>query len=151
MLTSLRITFRFCKQTESSVGVRNFIDRKLLDLAAQSPSVAIYTQPVRFTNPVIRAEYGNGRIVQLNAKNMTMEDVEKDVNLLFSRSGLPIVKLESRQTAIVPSVQGEWTPMTWLSPRVNTMNLPDPELSRHKSPKVTATEHLLEQQRRMSE
>ncbi|VDM56038.1 unnamed protein product [Angiostrongylus costaricensis] len=146
-----RITFRFCKQSESSVGVRNFIEQKLLDLAAQSPSVVVYTQPVRNTNPVIRAEYSNGRVVQLNAKNMTMEDVEKDVNLLYSRSGLPIVKLESRQSAAIPSVQGEWTPVTWLSPRVNTANFPDPELSRHKTPKVTATEHILEQQKRMSE
>ncbi|WKX91140.1 hypothetical protein Q1695_009741 [Nippostrongylus brasiliensis] len=146
-----RITFRFCKQSEASVGVRNFIENKVLDLGAKSPSVVIYTQPVRNTNPVIRAEYGNGRVVQLNAKNMSMEDVERDVNLLYSRSGVPIMKLESRQSAATPSIQGEWTPMTWLSPRMNSASLPAPEFSKHKTAKITASEYLMEQQKRLEE
>ncbi|VDL77441.1 unnamed protein product [Nippostrongylus brasiliensis] len=119
-----RITFRFCKQSEASVGVRNFIENRVLDLGAKSPSVVIYTQPVRNTNPVIRAEYGNGRVVQLNAKNMSMEDVERD---------------------------GEWTPMTWLSPRMNSASLPAPEFSKHKTAKITASEYLMEQQKRLEE
>ncbi|PIO55654.1 hypothetical protein TELCIR_22958, partial [Teladorsagia circumcincta] len=89
---------------------------------ARVPSVVVYTQPVRNTVPVIRAEYGNGRVVQLNAKNMSMEDVERD---------------------------GEWTPMTWLSPRVNSARLPDPQFSEHKTSQVTATEFLIEQQKRL--
>ncbi|KAK6038678.1 hypothetical protein COOONC_23817, partial [Cooperia oncophora] len=56
-----RITFRFCKQSEASVGVRNFIEHRILELGARVPSVVVYTQPVRFSNPIIRAEYGNGR------------------------------------------------------------------------------------------
>ncbi|PIO68781.1 hypothetical protein TELCIR_09417, partial [Teladorsagia circumcincta] len=117
-----RITFRFCKQSEASVGVRNFIEHRILELGARVPSVVVYTQPVRNTVPVIRAEYGNGRVVQLNAKNMSMEDVERD---------------------------GEWTPMTWLSPRVNSARLPDPQFSEHKTSQVTATEFLIEQRKRL--
>ncbi|KAK6038664.1 hypothetical protein COOONC_23831 [Cooperia oncophora] len=147
--TFSRITFRFCKQSEASVGVRNFIEHRILELGARVPSVVVYTQPVRFSNPIIRAEYGNGRVIQLNAKNMSMEDVERDVNLLYSRSGLPVVKLESLQSAATPSLQGEWTPMTWLSPRLNSAKLPDPEFSEHKTSKVTATEYLIEQQKRL--
>ncbi|EYC12190.1 hypothetical protein Y032_0048g1658 [Ancylostoma ceylanicum] len=143
-----RITFRFCKQSEGSVGVRNFIEHKLLNLGQQWPSVVVYTQPVRNTNPVIRAEYGNGRIVQLNAKNMSMADVERDVNLLYSRSGQPVVKLTSPQNSASPSVQGEWTPVTWLPSRMNNAALPQPEFSRHKTSKVTATDYLLEEQKR---
>ncbi|CAJ0593693.1 unnamed protein product [Cylicocyclus nassatus] len=143
-----RITFRFCKQSEGSVGVRNFIENKLINLGQQNPSVVIYTQPVRNANPIIRAEYGNGRIVQLNAKNMSMADIERDVNLLYSRSGEPVVKLESRQSSPTPSIQGEWTPMTWLPPRMNKAKLPDPEFSKHKTCNVTATEYLLEEQKR---
>ncbi|VDN25758.1 unnamed protein product [Cylicostephanus goldi] len=146
--TNCRITFRFCKQSEGSVGVRNFIENKLISLGQQNPSVVIYTQPVRNANPTIRAEYGNGRIVQLNAKNMSMADVERDVNLLYSRSGEPVVKLESRQSSPTPSIQGEWTPVTWLPPRMNKAELPDPEFSKHKTCNVTATEYLLEEQKR---
>ncbi|KHJ99584.1 hypothetical protein OESDEN_00418 [Oesophagostomum dentatum] len=143
-----RITFRFCKQSEGSVGVRNFIDHKLLRLGQQYPSVVVYTQPVRNTNPVICAEYGNGRIVQLNAKNMSMADIERDVNLLYSRSGQPVVKLESSQSSPSPSVQGEWTPVAWLPSRMNTAELPDCEFSKHKVCEVTASEFLLEEQQR---
>ncbi|VDO68078.1 unnamed protein product [Haemonchus placei] len=143
-----RITFRFCKQSEASAGVRNFIEHRLLDYAARTPSVVVYTQPVRNNSPQIRAEYGNGRIIQLCASGMSMEDVERDVNLLYSRSGLPVVKLESLQSAATPSVQGEWTPMTWISPRLNSATLPDPQFSEHKTSEVTATEYLLEQQKR---
>ncbi|KAK6729605.1 hypothetical protein RB195_006573 [Necator americanus] len=143
-----RITFRFCKQSEDSVGVRNFIENKLLDLGEQWPSVVLYTQPVRNSIPIIRAEYGNGRIVQLNAKNMSMSDIERDVMLLFSRSGQALMKLESRQSSPTPSVQGEWTPMTWLPPDMNAASLPNPEFSKHKTCKMTATDFLLEEQKR---
>uniref|UniRef100_A0A1I7WCD5 Large ribosomal subunit protein mL43 n=1 Tax=Heterorhabditis bacteriophora TaxID=37862 RepID=A0A1I7WCD5_HETBA len=134
-----RITFRFCKQSESSVGIRNFIEHRIIDIGElplyivyitscntsrwnkyhpkctqqgytnETPSVVVYTQPVRNTNPVIRAEYGNGRVLQLNARNMSMAEIEKDVHLLYSRSGEPVVKLESRQSAAVGSVQVDTT------------------------------------------
>ncbi|VDO16978.1 unnamed protein product, partial [Haemonchus placei] len=38
--------------------------------------------------------------------------------------------------------------MTWISPRLNSATLPDPQFSEHKTSEVTATEYLLEQQKR---
>ncbi|CAI5437618.1 unnamed protein product [Caenorhabditis angaria] len=137
-----RVTFRFCKQSEDSVGVRNFIEERLVEIGKQNPSVVIYAQPVRNTTPTIRAEYGNGRQLQINAKNLSMDDITKDVHLLFSRSGNPVTKLESRQSALVPSIQGQWTPITWLSTAMNTENLPNKNLSTFKSCKTSATEYL---------
>lgn len=113
-----RITFRFCKKDEASVGVRNFIEGNIVKLGTfslffvskyglgkENPSIVIYTQPVRNQIPIIRAEYANGQVIQVNAKNMSMGDVEKDVQLLFSRSGKATMKLESRQNSLVPSIQ----------------------------------------------
>ncbi|CAB3408811.1 unnamed protein product [Caenorhabditis bovis] len=139
-----RITFRFCKQSESSVGVRNFIERQLIEIGKQHPSVVIYAQPVRNTVPTIRAEYGNGRILQVNAKNMSELEVGKDVHMLFSRSGTPVVKLESRQSSVTPSIQGPWTPITWLPSAMNSVPLPSPEFSKHKSCELSATEYFLQ-------
>uniref|UniRef100_A0A1I7TTJ2 Large ribosomal subunit protein mL43 n=1 Tax=Caenorhabditis tropicalis TaxID=1561998 RepID=A0A1I7TTJ2_9PELO len=139
-----RITVRFCKQSESSVGVRNFIENQLVDIGRKNPSVVIYAQPVRNSNPSIRAEYGNGRTLQINAKNLSESEVSKDFHLLFSRSGEPVVKLESRQSALVPSIQGQWTPITWLPTAMNTEELPSRQFSAHKSTSTSATEYILQ-------
>uniref|UniRef100_A0A8R1HU72 Large ribosomal subunit protein mL43 n=1 Tax=Caenorhabditis japonica TaxID=281687 RepID=A0A8R1HU72_CAEJA len=110
----------------------------------QHPSVVIYAQPVRNSNPSIRAEYGNGRTLQINAKNMSETEVAKDVHLLFSRSGEPVVKLESRQSALVPSIQGQWTPITWLPTEMNSQELPVKKFSEHKSTDTSATQFVLD-------
>lgn len=66
-----RITLRFCKQSESSVGVRNFIDNGLVDFARENPTCAVYVVPGRQCTPTVRAEYANGRMVHMNVTNLT--------------------------------------------------------------------------------
>lgn len=66
-----RITFRFCKQSESSVGVRNFIEHCLVPFAKENPTCVAYVVPGRQCVPTLRAEYANGRTVHVNAKNFT--------------------------------------------------------------------------------
>ncbi|CAJ0930384.1 unnamed protein product, partial [Mesorhabditis belari] len=139
-----RITFRFCKQSEDSVGMRNFIESRLVSLAQEHPYLVIYAQPIRNTTPTIRAEYGNGRIVHLSSSGLPLEQIEKDVQLMISRSGLPVVKFEGRQTASVPSIQGEWTPFTWQPARMTNAELMDEEFSKHKSVKQTVSDFVLE-------
>ncbi|CAI4229988.1 unnamed protein product [Auanema sp. JU1783] len=138
-----RITFRFCKQSESSVGMRNFLENRAVALGETEPSVVIYAQPVRNSNPTIRAEYANGRVIQINAKNLSASQIEKDINLLYSRSGEPVVKLESRQSALVPSVQGEWTPVTWISSKLNVAEFPSTDFGDKKTCKVSASDYVL--------
>ena len=48
-------------------------------------------------------------------------------------------------------LQGQWTPMTWQSTRMNVAELPDKEFSRHKSSKMSATEYVLQQARQKQE
>lgn len=66
-----RLTIQFCKQAEDSVGVRNFIEHSLVDFAKENPTCAIYVMPARQTTPTLRAEYANGRMVHVHAKNLT--------------------------------------------------------------------------------
>ncbi|CAJ0566209.1 unnamed protein product, partial [Mesorhabditis spiculigera] len=145
-----RITFRFCKQSEGSVGVRNFVEERLISMAERHPSCVLYTQPIRNSNPTIRAEYANGRIVQMEATGLSMEEIEKDVRLILSRSGLPIVKLEGRQSSTAPSIQGQWTPFTWQPARMANAQLLDPEFTAHKTVKQSASDFILEHHQHMN-
>lgn len=43
-----RVTLRFCRQSESSTGMRNFIRNQLSQFANENPSTVVYVQPVRF-------------------------------------------------------------------------------------------------------
>lgn len=76
-------------------------------------------------------------------KSFRLEDVQRHVNNLRSRSGLPIVKFETAQTAQCKSVQGQWTPILWRDTRQNASQLPNADLAKHKSAHVSATEYIL--------
>uniref|UniRef100_A0A8R1TWD9 Ribosomal protein/NADH dehydrogenase domain-containing protein n=1 Tax=Onchocerca volvulus TaxID=6282 RepID=A0A8R1TWD9_ONCVO len=112
-----RITIRFCRKNECSSGVRHFIG-------------------------IVRAEYGNGRIIQIVLKNFDIEQVERHFNLLRTRSGLPVVDLISRQSAQVSSVQGMWNPMLNISSELNISELSEKKFSRHRTAKPSATEYI---------
>ncbi|MCP9260997.1 Protein CBR-MRPL-34 [Dirofilaria immitis] len=118
-----RITLRFCRKNECSSGIRQFID------SGQNI-------------PVLRAEYGNGRIIQIVLKNFGIEQVEKHFNLLRTRTGLPVIDLISRQSAQVASVQGMWNPMLNTSSELNISELLEKKFSRHRTAKLSATEYV---------
>ena len=67
------------------------------------------------------------------------------MNDLRSRSGEPIVRMLSNQTASVRSVQGEWTPLTWLPSAQNAAwsQLPQPEFSPHRTAELSAQDYIL--------
>uniref|UniRef100_A0A7E4W1I3 Large ribosomal subunit protein mL43 n=1 Tax=Panagrellus redivivus TaxID=6233 RepID=A0A7E4W1I3_PANRE len=137
-----RLTIRFCKQNEASSGLRNFIDTALKAFAAANPQTVVYVLPIRNATPTLRAEYSNGREVQINAKGFTLERAAIEINLLRTRSGEPIVKFESPQTAQVPSIQGQWNTLTWANPAQNAVELPAPEFNVYRTPKLSATEYI---------
>ncbi|CAG9532017.1 unnamed protein product [Cercopithifilaria johnstoni] len=138
-----RITVRFCRKNECSSGVRHFISSGLLSqFASQNPSVVVYVQPVRQNIPTLRAEYGNGRIIQIVLKNFDAEQVGRHLNLLRTRSGLPVVDLVSRQSAQIASVQGMWNPMLNISSELNISKLSEKKFSRHRTSVLSATEYV---------
>jgi len=140
-----RLTIRFCKQNEASAGVRQWIDKELLEFAKKNPSCAIYVIPGRQCVPTLRGEYANNRIVHVNAKGLILKQVCRHINDLRSRSGEPIVKFVSAQTAECKSMQGEWSPVLWQDSRQNAAypNLPQPEFSTYRTGKMSATEYIL--------
>uniref|UniRef100_A0A914GTE6 Large ribosomal subunit protein mL43 n=1 Tax=Globodera rostochiensis TaxID=31243 RepID=A0A914GTE6_GLORO len=139
-----RITIKFCKQTESSVGMRNYIEHSLTKFATENPHCAIYVVPGKCVTPVLRAEYANGRQVHVNALNFSMERVCLHMNNLRTRSGLPIVKIENPHLSHHKSVQGMWTPSKRRDTRQNLHLLPNPQFSTHLSNESTATKYVLD-------
>ncbi|VDO41629.1 unnamed protein product [Onchocerca flexuosa] len=131
-----RITVRFCRKNECSSGIRHFIGSGLLSHL----SIMIFIS--RQNIPVVRAEYGNGRIIQIVLKNFDVEQVERHFNLLRTRSGLPVVDLISRQSAQVSSVQGMWNPMLNISSELNISELSEKKFSRHRTAEPSATEYI---------
>ncbi|KRY20565.1 39S ribosomal protein L43, mitochondrial [Trichinella patagoniensis] len=95
-----RLNLFFCKISDSSAGVRQFIKNDLIDFAQSNPSVVVYLEPKRFKAPVIVGEYLNGRRLE----------VKQWVNYLRSRSGFPIVHFSENQRTLCPSIQGYWNP-----------------------------------------
>uniref|UniRef100_A0A0K0EYR7 Large ribosomal subunit protein mL43 n=1 Tax=Strongyloides venezuelensis TaxID=75913 RepID=A0A0K0EYR7_STRVS len=137
-----RITLRFCKQNEASAGVRSFIKYHLVEFAQKYPSVVIYTTPARQVVPTVRAEYGNGRSVHINLKSLSLENVSQHMHYVLTRSGQPMEKLISKQSSLVPSIQGEWNPFTFQDPEQTSTELPDPKFSKYLTVDISATEYL---------
>ncbi|KAI6198161.1 L51-S25-CI-B8 domain-containing protein [Aphelenchoides besseyi] len=141
-----RLTIRFCRKDVTSAGVREFISTELEAFARQNPATAIYVLPARQCIPTFRGEYANGRMVHINAKHFTLDQVCRHLNDLRSRSGEPIVKFVSNQTAENKSIQGQWTPQTWQSTEQNVYwsELPQAKFSPHRTTEITATDYVLD-------
>ena len=54
-----RVTFKFCKESPASRGIREFIESDLVDFARKNPGVVVYLQPRRHRKAKISAEYCN--------------------------------------------------------------------------------------------
>ncbi len=52
-----RITFKFCKSRHDSVGMRDFIEKDIVNFARENPSVVVYLKPRRHRSPLMVAEY----------------------------------------------------------------------------------------------
>uniref|UniRef100_A0A1L8ECJ8 Large ribosomal subunit protein mL43 n=1 Tax=Haematobia irritans TaxID=7368 RepID=A0A1L8ECJ8_HAEIR len=140
-----RITLKFCKHNGSSKGMREFIERGLVDFAKENPGVVVYVKPRRHRTPVIVGEYLNGEREWLNCRNSTKDDIFKWIDLLKTQNGSSSsVRLRKMWHTDVPSIQGPWTPFMLQTPDSNNTKYPSRELSQPLDTERSATEKLLE-------
>ncbi len=52
-----RLTFKFCKSRGDSLGVRDFIEKDIVNFAKSNPAVTVYVKPRRHRSPLLVAEY----------------------------------------------------------------------------------------------
>ena len=80
-----RLTIKFCKHSNSSLGVRNYVETKLLDFARKNPGVVIYMKPRLHKTPVIVSEYLNGQSHWMNIRNFSAVELEWWLEFLRTR------------------------------------------------------------------
>ncbi|GJQ72888.1 putative 39S ribosomal protein L43 [Trypoxylus dichotomus] len=124
-----RVVLKFCKNNGSSRGLRDFVEKELVNFAKDNPGTVVYLKPRRHRTPVIVAEYLNGDKQYINCHNYTCEEVMKWLNLLRTQAG---------------NSEGPWTPYTFRDPVLNLAEFPNEELGKPLYQAQSATEKLLE-------
>ncbi|VDD74174.1 unnamed protein product [Mesocestoides corti] len=105
-----RLTFKFCKSRGDSRGVREYIEKEIIDLAKLNPSVVVYVKPRRHRPPLLVAEYLNGNWQYLRMAKMTSEEISSWVQFMVTRSGENIMPIYKPRSSQAPSIQGMWSP-----------------------------------------
>lgn len=137
-----RLTLTFCKTHGSSRGMREYIERELVNFARDNPGVVVYLKPRRHRDPYIVAEYLNGERDMMRVNQLPANELVKWVDHFRTRSGVPIVRVIKYWNTNHPSVQGFWTPFTNRPTEQNLLKFPNEELGAFKSVFPTATEQL---------
>ena len=105
-----RSTIKFCESSQSSLSVRTFIEKDLVNFAKKHPSVVIYTLSETNCLPQLSAEYLNGRKEVHNLEKLNYEDISKTLEILVNKSGLEIMRIRKNVHTDCPSIQGQWHP-----------------------------------------
>jgi len=121
-----RLTFNYCKTGGSSRGVREYIDKNIVDFARKNPGIAIYVREQNEKHPTIIANFISGNTKEINARKMKPEEVQEIVTSLRNESGEEVKKLRKFWHTENPSIQGTWNPF---------LNKP-PSLRKHIKNKV---------------
>ncbi|XP_015905021.2 large ribosomal subunit protein mL43 [Parasteatoda tepidariorum] len=139
-----RVTFRFSKSHGGSRGLREFLEKDLMDLVRNNPGVVVYLKPRRIGPPSITAEYLNGHSHYHSFPRKPREEIVKWVEYMFTQSGFPTSRFINNHHTDTPSIQGVWTPFTHKPTWLNMTQFPNEDLSKAKTFFPNATEQLLD-------
>ncbi|XP_020913097.1 39S ribosomal protein L43, mitochondrial [Exaiptasia diaphana] len=105
-----RLTLNYCRAGGSSRGLREFIDKSLVDFASKNPQIAVYVRERNGKHPRIVANYLNGNSKIIDIKNEYPQDIQVWLDRLKGESGKKIEKIRKFWHTDHPSIQGTWTP-----------------------------------------
>lgn len=123
----MRLTIKFCKEQPQSSGVREFIEKDIVEFARENPSCALYLKPRRNRVPVIVAEYLNGEKHRMVINKCKRQEVKEWMDVFRNSSGKEYQVQLKYEHSDYPSIQGAWTPFTNMDPAMNLADMPDPE------------------------
>ena len=138
-----RITFKFCKSSIDSRGVRQFIETELVDWSRQNPGVVVYLKPRRHKSPVIVTEYLNGMSHWMSINKCGVVELQWWLDFLKNRSGYELTQLMSPVHSSLPSIQGPWSPFLNRPSYLNVSKLPNPQRGEYIPKTPTASEQLI--------
>ncbi|TRY77000.1 hypothetical protein TCAL_13512 [Tigriopus californicus] len=139
-----RVTIKFCKESGGSVGIRQFIEKEVVEFAQKNPHVSLYLKPRRHRDPFIVAEYLNGEKHHFPLKNKDFTYVVETVDSLLHHSGKEFQIQEKQHYTDQTSIQGMWHPFTHVDPSVAVSQFPNDQFSTPFGVPMTATEKLKE-------
>lgn len=139
-----RVIFKFSKSHGGSRGLREYIEKHLMDFARENPGVVIYLQPRRIGPPSITAEYLNGHTQYKSFPKHPKDEIVKYVEFIRTQSGYPISRFIKNIHTETPSIQGAWNPFTHKPSWLNTTEFPCEKLSKADTFFPSATQQVLE-------
>ncbi|XP_040032475.1 large ribosomal subunit protein mL43 [Gasterosteus aculeatus] len=113
-----RVSIRFSKKGQSSLGVREFIEEGVVDYAKSNPSTVVYVSPESCRVPKIVAEYLNGNVREEIVTGKTSPQISELLTKLTDQSGLDIIRIRKPFHTDSPSIQGQWHPFTNRPPSI---------------------------------
>ncbi|KJE96944.1 hypothetical protein CAOG_07188 [Capsaspora owczarzaki ATCC 30864] len=105
-----KLTLHYCRNSPSSIGMREYIDRNVVKLAQDNPAIVIQVLQRKGKHPYIEADFLAGASRTVGARNLTANEVEQSVERLRGLLGRKNIHLFNRQSTQNPSVQGTWQP-----------------------------------------
>ncbi|XP_040575950.1 large ribosomal subunit protein mL43 [Lepeophtheirus salmonis] len=135
-----RLTLKFCKESPSSLGIRNFIESDFVGFAEKNPHVALYLKPRRRRSPVLVAEYLNGERHWQNLRYFTPEEVAAWLDIYNSHSGKEYQYQEKWSYSNYASIQGLWHPFVHKDPSLALATFPNEDSAQppHLKPSVSS-------------
>ncbi|KAM7440505.1 39S ribosomal protein L43 [Porites harrisoni] len=105
-----RLVLNYCQRGGSSRGIREYIDKNVVEFAKNNPEVTIYVRERNGKHPRIVANFINGNSKIVEVKNKTPEEIKEWVERLRNESGVKLQKIRQFWHTENPSIQGTWTP-----------------------------------------
>ncbi|XP_006880252.1 PREDICTED: 39S ribosomal protein L43, mitochondrial [Elephantulus edwardii] len=107
-----RLSFNLSRDSPSSRGAREFIEREVTDFARRNPGVVIYVNAKPCNVPRVVAEYLNGAVREESIHCKSAEEIRALVQKLAAQSGLDVIRIRKPFHTDNPSIQGQWHPFT---------------------------------------
>ncbi|XP_073236229.1 large ribosomal subunit protein mL43-like [Porites lutea] len=118
-----RLVLNYCQRGGSSRGIREYIDKNVVEFAKNNPEVTVYVRERNGKHPRIVANFINGNSKIVEVKNKTPEEIKEWVERLRNESGVKVQKIRQFWHTENPSIQGTWTPFLNKPPSLRRSNV----------------------------
>ncbi|XP_038613679.1 39S ribosomal protein L43, mitochondrial [Tachyglossus aculeatus] len=118
-----RLSLTFSRDAQTSRGVRDYIETRILDFAKKNPGVVVYLNPKPCRVPKLVTEYLNGAVREEPVTNKNVDQIAELIQTRANQSGLEIIRIRKPYHTDTPSIQGQWHPFTNKPPTLTVKDL----------------------------
>uniref|UniRef100_G1SI76 Large ribosomal subunit protein mL43 n=1 Tax=Oryctolagus cuniculus TaxID=9986 RepID=G1SI76_RABIT len=105
-----RLSFTLSRDSPSSRGAREFVERQVTDFARRNPGVVIYVNARPCNVPRVVAEYLNGAVREESIHCKSAEEITTLVQKLADQSGLEVIRIRKPSTPLALASRASGTP-----------------------------------------